>query len=47
MKGDSLVGEVTYGIFRTPDEFVKEAMKVRRPFDARLVFLFSLMFYQI
>ena len=33
-KGDSLVREVTYGIFRTPDEFVKEAMKVRHPFDA-------------
>ena len=34
MKGDCLVREVTYGIFRTPDEFVKEAMKVRHPFDA-------------
>ena len=33
-KGDCLVREVTYGIFRTPDEFVKEAMTVRRPFDA-------------
>ena len=31
---DRLVREVTYGIFRTPDEFVKEAMKVRHPFDA-------------
>ena len=34
MKGDRSVRKVTYGIFRTPDEFVKEAMKVRHPFDA-------------